>query len=162
MADENTSNTNSTVTETPATVKSVKPRKTAAKAAPVAEEKTTAKRKKYTPEQRASIMSSIEAATKNGKQTLKAALQQAEVSEQTYYNWKNAAEKVAPTSAPTSAPKSTPKSAPKPASKAVKTASGDDLASLVSLEAENNKLRKELATKLREENAELRRRLGKL
>ncbi|MDR6433440.1 transposase [Brucella pseudogrignonensis] len=158
MADENTSNTNSTVTETPATVKSVKPRKTAAKAAPVAEEKTTAKRKKYTPEQRASIMSSIEAATKNGKQTLKAALQQAEVSEQTYYNWKNAAEKVAPTSAP----KSTPKSAPKPASKAVKTASGDDLASLVSLEAENNKLRKELATKLREENAELRRRLGKL
>lgn len=158
MADENTSNTNSTVTETPATVKSVKPRKTAAKAAPVVEEKTTAKRKKYTPEQRASIMSSIEAATKNGKQTLKAALQQAEVSEQTYYNWKNAAEKVAPTSAP----KSTPKSAPKPASKAVKTASGDDLASLVSLEAENNKLRKELATKLREENAELRRRLGKL
>ncbi|WP_421566656.1 transposase [Ochrobactrum sp. EDr1-4] len=158
MADENTSNTNSTVTETPATVKSAKPRKTAAKAAPVVEEKTTAKRKKYTPEQRASIMSSIEAATKNGKQTLKAALQQAEVSEQTYYNWKNAAEKVAPTSAP----KSTPKSAPKPASKAVKTASGDDLASLVSLEAENNKLRKELATKLREENAELRRRLGKL
>lgn len=158
MADENNPNTNSTVTETPATVKSAKPRKTAAKAAPVVEEKTTAKRKKYTPEQRASIMSSIEAATKNGKQTLKAALQQAEVSEQTYYNWKNAAEKVAPTSAP----KSTPKSAPKPASKAVKTASGDDLASLVSLEAENNKLRKELATKLREENAELRRRLGKL
>ncbi|MEJ5083158.1 transposase [Ochrobactrum sp. MYb379] len=158
MADENTPNTNSTVTETPPTVKSAKPRKAAAKAAPVAEEKTTAKRKKYTPEQRASIMSSIEAATKNGKQTLKAALQQAEVSEQTYYNWKNAAEKVAPTSAP----KSTPKSAPKPASKAVKTASGDDLASLVSLEAENNKLRKELATKLREENAELRRRLGKL
>ncbi|HHV69661.1 MAG TPA: transcriptional regulator, partial [Ochrobactrum intermedium] len=38
--------------------------------------------------------------------------------------------------------------------------SADDLATLVALEAENLKLRKELAAKLRAENEELRRRLG--
>ncbi|HHV67687.1 MAG TPA: transcriptional regulator, partial [Ochrobactrum intermedium] len=51
------------------------------------------KRSKYTPAQRASILASIEKATRGGKTTLKAALQQANVSEQTYYNWKNAAVK---------------------------------------------------------------------
>lgn len=98
------------------------------------------KRTKYTPAQRASILASIEQATKGGKTTLKAALQQADVSEQTYYNWKNAIAKK------TSVP---------PAK-----SSDDDLSSLVALEAENLKLRKELAAKLRAENEELRRRLG--
>ena len=73
---------------------------------------------------------------------MKAALQQAEVSEQTYYNWKNAAGKTA-------------------APAAAKASSSDDLKALVALEAENLKLRKELAAKLRSENTELRKRLGK-
>ena len=92
-----------------------------------------------------SILASVEKATQNGKTTLKAALQQLEVSEQTYYNWKNAAGK-------TSAPSATK----------TKTTAGvsDDLKALVTLEAENLKLRKELAAKLRAENEELRRRLG--
>ncbi|WP_025091217.1 transposase [Brucella intermedia] len=100
--------------------------------------------KKYTPEQRASILGAVEKATKGGKTTLKAALQQLEVSEQTYYNWKNAAGKSAPVAA-----------------KAKTTAgASDDLKALIALEAENLKLRKELAAKLRAENEELRRRLG--
>jgi len=90
------------------------------------------------------ILASVEKATKSGKTTLKAALQQLEVSEQTYYNWKNAAGKTAPAAA-----------------KAKTTAgASDDLKALIALEAENLKLRKELAAKLRAENEELRRRLG--
>ena len=64
------------------------------------------------------------------------------MSEQTYYNWRNAAGK---TAAPVAA----------------NISSGDDLKALVALEAENLKLRKELAIMLRAENAELRKRLGK-
>ncbi|MDQ4682341.1 transposase, partial [Stenotrophomonas maltophilia group sp. RNC7] len=101
---------------------------------------TARKRITYTPAQRTSILTSIEKATKGGKTTLKAALQQAGVSEQTYYNWKNAAAKTVP----------------EPSARS----SGDDLATLVALEAENLKLRQELAAKLRAENEELRRRLG--
>jgi putative transposase len=99
--------------------------------------------KKYTPAERASILASVEKATKGGKTTLKAALQHAEVSEQTYYNWKNAAGKTAAPAAAKASPTS------------------DDLKALVALEAENLKLRKELAAKLRSENTELRKRLGK-
>lgn len=118
--------------------------KAAAKTAPVAAEPATRTVKKYTPAQRASILASVEKATKSGKTTLKAALQQLEVSEQTYYNWKNAAGKT-------------------PAPKGSTTArANDDLRTLVTLEAENLKLRKELAAKLRAENEELRRRLGRV
>ncbi len=99
--------------------------------------------KRYTPAERASILASVEKATKGGKTTLKAALQHAEVSEQTYYNWKNAAGKTAAPAAAKASPTS------------------DDLKALVALEAENLKLRKELAAKLRSENTELRKRLGK-
>ncbi|TCQ73060.1 putative transposase [Ochrobactrum sp. BH3] len=116
----------------------------AAKSAPIEAEPPTRTIKKYTPEQRASILAAVERATKGGKTTLKAALQQLEVSEQTYYNWKNAAGKTAPAAA-----------------KAKTTAgASDDLKTLIALEAENLKLRKELAAKLRAENEELRRRLG--
>lgn len=111
-----------------------------AKAAPIATPPAEHKRNKYTPAQRASILASIEKAIKGGKTTLKAALQQTEVSEQTYYNWKNAAKK-----------------APAPSA----GSPSDDLSSLVALEAENLKLRQELAAKLRAENEELRRRLGR-
>ncbi len=119
--------------------------KAAAKTAPVAVEPATRTVKKYTPAQRASILAAVEKTTKTGKTTLKAALQQLEVSEQTYYNWRNAAGKTAPVAA-----------------KAKTTAgASDDLKALITLEAENLKLRKELATKLRAENEELRRRLGR-
>ncbi|MGN7963975.1 transposase [Brucella sp. 22210] len=111
--------------------------KIAAKTAPVIAEKAARKSKHYTPAQRASLLADIENATRNGKSTLKAVLQQTKVSEQTYYNWKNAAKKIAADSP------------------------GDDLSALITLEAENVKLRKELAIKLRTENAELRKRLGK-
>ncbi|MEL4070090.1 transposase [Ochrobactrum sp. GPK 3] len=99
-------------------------------------------RKRYSPAERASILASVAKAMKSGETTLKAVLQQAEVSEQTYYNWKNAAGK---TAAPVT----------------VQPSAGDDLKALVALEAENLKLRKELAARLRAENAELRKRLGK-
>lgn len=121
-------------------VRSKKTPPAAAKSEDAATKSTDRKRSKYTPAQRASILASVEKATKGGKTTLKAALQQAEVSEQTYYNWKNAAARK--TSVPS----------PRP--------SDDDLATLVALEAENLKLRKELASKLRAENEELRKRLG--
>lgn len=119
--------------------------KAAAKTAPIAAEPATRTVKKYTPAQRASILTAVEKTTKTGKTTLKAALQQLEVSEQTYYNWKNAAGKTTQVAA-----------------KAKTTAgASDDLKALITLEAENLKLRKELAAKLRAENEELRRRLGR-
>lgn len=105
-------------------------------------EPAASKRKKYTPAQRTSILASLEKTIKDGATTLKAALQQFEVSEQTYYNWKNAVGKASST----------------PASKNT----GDDLTTLVALEAENLKLRNALAEKLRAENAELRKRLGNI
>lgn len=116
------------------------PASKASKAASIIAEPVARTIKKYTPAQRASILASVEKATKNGKTTLKTALQQLEVSEQTYYNWKNAAGKAVPAAA--------------------KTAANDDLKSLVALEAENLKLRQKLAAKLRAENEELRKRLG--
>ena len=69
---------------------------------------------------------------------MKAALKEAGVSEQTYYNWKNQAKENTP----------------------VVSHQSDELKNLVELEAENKRLRKELAEKLRTENAELRKRLG--
>jgi len=126
--------------ETKSGTRSTRTAKTAAKAEPVSVSPAARKRTTYTPAQRASILASIEKATKGGKTTLKAALQQAGVSEQTYYNWKNSAAKTDSGSSARS--------------------SGDDLATLVALEAENLKLRQELAVKLRAENEELRRRLG--
>ena len=133
---------NTATSTTKVATKPVKAPKAGTKTVTVTTEPAERKRKKYTPDQRASILASIERATKGGATTLKAALQQYEVGEQTYYNWKNAADK-------TTTPPPT-------------VSSGDDLTTLVALEAENLKLRKELAEKLRAENAELRRRLGKV
>ncbi len=82
-----------------AAVPAAKATKVAAKTAPIAAEPATRTVKKYTPAQRASILAAVEKRTKGGKTTLKAALQQLEVSEQTYYNWKNAAGKTAPVAA---------------------------------------------------------------
>jgi len=55
------------------------------------------------------------------------------VSEQTYYQWKKAAEIAAPT---------------------------DDLKDLLALEEENKRLKRQLAERLRQENAELKKKLG--
>lgn len=130
------------VSASTASKRSAKPAKAPEKSVVVEQKPAKNKRNTYTPAQRASLLASIEKATRGGTTTLKAALQQAEVSEQTYYNWKNAAAKTSP----------------KPSTKAPT----DDLSTLVALEAENIKLRKELAEKLRAENAELRKRLGKI
>ncbi|WP_341538104.1 transposase, partial [Sinorhizobium medicae] len=66
------------------------------------------------------------------------------ISEQTYYHWKGAG-----------------KPGEQKAGNSTKSLPvGDELADLVQLEEENQRLRKRLAEKLRAENAELRKRLG--
>jgi hypothetical protein len=91
-----------------------------------------ARRKTYSEKERAQILAKIEKATGRGTST-KAAVSEAGVSEQTYYQWKRAAETAAPT---------------------------DDLKDLLALEEENKRLKKQLAERLRQENAELKRKLG--
>lgn len=129
---------------TAATPKAVKAAKSPAAVSQVSASATSGsadrKIKRYSPAERASLLAAVEKSMKDGKTTLKAALQKSDLSEQTYYNWKNAVKKTAPKA---------------------KVATSDDLKMLVELEAENVRLRKELADKLRAENAELRKRLGK-
>ncbi|MBB5577810.1 transposase [Rhizobium paranaense] len=86
------------------------------------------------------MLAQIEAQLTTGT-TLKDAVKSLGISDQTYYQWKKAA---------------------KPADKVEAAPAGeiDDLAEFTELEAENARLRKLLAEKLRAENAELRRRLG--
>ncbi|PJO49811.1 transcriptional regulator [Ochrobactrum sp. MYb15] len=90
------------------------------------------------PAERARLLAAVTKQIQSGKTTVKAALKEAGVSEQTYYNWKNQAKENTP----------------------VVSHQSDELKNLVELEAENKRLRKELAEKLRTENAELRKRLG--
>ncbi|RWB25295.1 MAG: transcriptional regulator, partial [Mesorhizobium sp.] len=66
-------------------------------------------------------------------ESIKAAVQNAGISEQTYYHWKRAAGQ---------------------------TTQSDELKDLVKLEEENARLKKLLADRLRKENAELRKKLG--
>lgn len=89
-------------------------------------------RKIYSGKERAQKLGEIEQALGRGD-TIKAATGKAGISEQTYYQWKKAA-------APTS--------------------KGDDLKDLLALEEENKHLKGLLAQRLREENAELKKRLG--
>ena len=96
--------------------------------------------RKYSPEERAAIMAQVAKVTASGKISIKRALEKIGISEQTYYNWKKA-------------------EAPKAAAK-TKSSPAIDLQELIALEEENQKLRKELAEKLRAENAELKKRLG--
>ncbi|PST20654.1 transcriptional regulator [Mesorhizobium plurifarium] len=91
------------------------------------------KARKYTEAERAEKLSLIKGLLSAGKSTLKDALKQVGITEQTYYNWRKAAEPVS---------------------------QADDLKDLVELEKENKRLRKLLADRLRAENAELRKRLG--
>ncbi|MGK9286934.1 transposase [Sinorhizobium meliloti] len=120
-------------------------RKTAApaKATPNAATANTpgSKVRKYSADERAEKLTMIQSLLSVGKSTLKDALKQVGITEQTYYNWKKAAQ---PASQKTAEPVS----------------QGDDLKDLLDLEEENKRLRKILAERLRAENAELRKRLG--
>ncbi|MGE0282668.1 MAG: transposase [Rhizobiaceae bacterium] len=91
-----------------------------------------AKRKVYSPVERKQKLSQIEKSIAGGA-TMKTAVGQAGISEQTYYHWKNAA-------APAQ--------------------DSGDLKDLVALEEENKRLKNMLAERLRKENAELKKRLG--
>lgn len=91
-----------------------------------------AKRKTYSEKERAQILAKIEKSIGRGG-SLKAAVTESGISEQTYYQWKKAAETAAPT---------------------------DDLKDLLALEEENKRLKKQLAERLRQENAELKKKLG--
>jgi hypothetical protein len=91
-----------------------------------------AKRKTYSEQERTQLLAKIQKAIGRGA-SIKAAVSETGVSEQTYYQWKRAAETAA---APA------------------------DLNDLVALEEENKQLKKQLAERLRKENVELRKKLG--
>ncbi|RVN02085.1 transcriptional regulator [Sinorhizobium meliloti] len=114
-----------------------------AAAAPAQPKAPAAKPRRYSEQERNDKLKLIETQVSEGN-TLKNAIQSAGIPEQTYYHWKGAAK--------ISAQKDDKATEP--------LSAGDELADLVELEAENQKLRKRLAEKLRGENAELRKRLG--
>ncbi|NKB84532.1 transposase [Ochrobactrum grignonense] len=103
---------------------------------PIIKEKSS-KVVRRSPAERVRLLAAITKQIQSGKTTLKAALKEAGVSEQTYYNWKNQVKESTP----------------------LVSHQSDELKNLVELEAENKRLRRELANKLRAENAELRKRL---
>ncbi len=100
-----------------------------------------AKPRRYGEQERNEKLKLIETQTSEGTSTLKDAIKSAGISEQTYYQWKRTAKPV-----DTKGDKRLP--------------AGDELADLVQLEEENQRLRKLLADKLRAENSDLRKRLG--
>ncbi|MDX0518640.1 transposase [Sinorhizobium medicae] len=119
------------------------PRPQKAASEPAQSKTPAAKRRGYSEQERSEKLSLIETQVGDGK-TLKDAIKSAGISEQTYYHWKGAA-----------------KPGEQKARKSTKPLPiGDELADLVQLEEENQRLRKRLAEKLRAENAELRKRLG--
>jgi hypothetical protein len=120
-------------TKTEATKPAVSKRsRQAPKAAEAPVPATRAPRKIYSEKERAQKLSQIEKAIAYGA-TIKNAVGQSGISEQTYYQWKKATAV-------------TPKS--------------DDLKDLLALEEENKRLKKMLAEHLRKENAELKNKLG--
>ncbi|GAA4133306.1 transposase [Aminobacter aganoensis] len=148
MPSPNEAETEQTVTEEPAvseaptakkasrakTARSTKKRAAKAEPAPdVQAAPARAGRKVYSPKERAERLSRIEKAI-GGGDSVKGATAQAGISEQTYYQWKKAA-------------------APAPSE-------GGELKDLVALEEENKRLKTLLAERLRQENAELRKKLG--
>ncbi|MDK1376494.1 MULTISPECIES: transposase [unclassified Sinorhizobium] len=150
MADENNTGPIAAAVATDAEMKaptakkrrSARPQKAASEPA---QPKTPApKRRGYSEQEKREKLKLIETEVTEGS-TLKQAIKSAGISEQTYYHWKGAAKPVER--------KDTKSTKPVPAS--------DELADLVQLEEENQRLRKLLAEKLRAENAELRKRLGR-
>jgi putative transposase len=127
----------------PTTKKKRSPRhgKTAAETGRALSEAPAAKPRRYSEQERKEKLKLIETQVTESKGTLKDAIKSAGISEQTYYQWKRTAKPVE-------------QKAEKP------LPAGEELADLVRLEEENQRLRKLLAEKLRAENAELRKRLG--
>ncbi|PLT99068.1 transposase [Sinorhizobium medicae] len=119
------------------------PRPQKAASEPAQSKTPAAKRRGYGEQEKSEKLRLIETQVGEGG-TLKDAIKRAGISEQTYYHWKGAAKPAEP--------RGTKSTKPIPA--------GDELADLVQLEEENQRLRKQLAEKLRAENAELRKRLG--
>lgn len=151
MPDPQETETVEAATEAPAAVEVPEPKKKAprpkkARTAPrprVAEEATKsvpkvaeaparAKRKTYSEKERSQLLARIEKSIGRGG-SIKTAVTEAGISEQTYYQWKKAAGTAA---APA------------------------ELNDLLALEAENKQLKKQLAEHLRQENAELKKKLG--
>lgn len=99
------------------------------------------KRKTYGEREKAEKLKLIATQIAQGTTPLQQVVKNAGISVQTYYQWKRSEKPVT-----------------KKAEKAV--SGGSELAELVQLEAENNRLRALLAEKLRAENVELRKRLG--
>lgn len=89
-------------------------------------------RRAYSQQERTQKLGQIEKSVGRGE-TLRSAIKQAGISEQTYYHWKKAAESAVP---------------------------AGDLKDLLALEEENERLKKLLAERLRKENADLRKKLG--
>jgi putative transposase len=108
---------------------------------PLAAAPRSASARSFNAQERSEKLASISLQVRDGKSTLKAAVKSVGISEQTYYNWKR-----------TSIPGINTDTGPD-------TAVGE-LADLIQLEQENLSLRKNLAEKLRLENAELRKKLG--
>jgi putative transposase len=109
-----------------------------------ARKKHPAKAKKYTEQEQTEKLRQIDAQVSDGKTTLKQAIKDAGLTEQTFYRWRrngvhavNSANVAPPAGGET-----------------------DSFEALIELEAENERLRKLLADKLRAENAEMRKRLG--
>ena len=102
--------------------------KPASKTAEAQPEPSRAKRKTYSEKERSQLLAKI---GRGG--SIKAAVTEAGISEQTYYQWKKAADTAAATA---------------------------DLNDLLALEEENKQLKKQLAEHLRRENAELKKKLG--
>lgn len=106
--------------------------KPASRSADVQPAPARAKRKTYSEKERAQKLGQIEKSISRGE-SIKSATKQVGISEQTYYQWKKAAAAV-------------PESG--------------ELKDLIALEEENVRLKKQLAERLRKENAELKRKLG--
>ncbi|MGX5844767.1 transposase [Mesorhizobium sp. ArgA1] len=104
----------------------------AAQANGVAAATASAPRKVYSEKDRAQKLTQIERSVRSGA-THRSAVKQAGISEQTYYLWKKAT---------------------------IPAAETDELKDLVALEEENKRLKSLLAERLRQENAELKKRLG--
>lgn len=121
--------------------------RTASEAAPV--ETPATKRKTYSESEKAEKLKLIAKKVAEGKTPLQEVVKSTGISVQTYYQWKRNEKPAA-------------KKNEVPAGRKVERAAtgGNELAELVQLEAENNRLRGLLAEKLRAENLELRKRLG--
>lgn len=109
--------------------------KQAAKAAEAPTAAVKGKRKTYSEKERRQKLAQIDRSIGRGE-SVRNAVKQTGISEQTYYQWKRTA-----TSTSTAS-------------------TGTDLQDLLALEKENERLKKQLAEHLRKENAELKKKLG--